>query len=687
VNGAPVANDDGYVTHADSPLTVVVPGVLANDIDPDGDQIAAAKVADPSHGSLSLNVDGSFAYTPAQGFVGHDSFTYKVSDGKLQSNIATANVTVINPVPSTTSISPTSKTVGDPGFNLTVMGGNFTASSVVRFNGAPRATTYVSSSNLTAVILAGDLLSIGTDNITVFNPAPGGGTSNILSLVVNAEGNPVPTTTSISPASKTVGDPGFHLTVMGGNFTASSVVRFNGAPRATTYVSSSNLTAAILAGDLLSIGADNITVFNPAPGGGTSNIQSFTVNPTTNPVPTTTSISPTSKTVGDPGFNLTVLGGNFTGASVVRFNGVPRATTYVSSSNLTVAILAGDLLVVGSNSITAFNPLPGGGTSNVQTFTVVSAANKLTRTFAASFPNPSEFGAQVTFAALVTSSSLNHAGGITFSDGKPVLDARVLTTISGGSAPTGAVTFWEGQTILGTVSLNKFGLAIFTTSSLVVGKHAITAEYSGDSTFGASLSSAVAQTVRYHTSTSIGPSVNPSVFGQSVSFTAAVAGSGASPTGTVTFRDGTTSIGTVPLVGNTAVLSTSLLHAGSHAISATYSGDSNSSESRGTVSQKVNKAGTRTTVSNPLNPSKSGQPVTFTVAVSVPAPGAGVPNGTVTFIDGKSKLTMLVLNGLGETTYTTSSLTKGSHSITAVYTGNADFDGSASPVFFQNVAR
>lgn len=93
-NSAPVAVNDSYVTTAGTPLVVVAPGVLANDHDPDGDPLAAAVVSNPAHGTLSLNVDGSFSYTPAVGFNGSDSFTYAVSDGRGGSDEAVVTITV-----------------------------------------------------------------------------------------------------------------------------------------------------------------------------------------------------------------------------------------------------------------------------------------------------------------------------------------------------------------------------------------------------------------------------------------------------------------------------------------------------------------------------------------------------------------------------------------------------------------
>ncbi len=97
VNSAPVANDDGFTTDEDTPLTIAVPGVLANDTDADGTALSAVLVDSPSHGGLTLNPDGSFAYTPDANFNGTDVFTYRVSDGVELSNVATATITV-NPV-------------------------------------------------------------------------------------------------------------------------------------------------------------------------------------------------------------------------------------------------------------------------------------------------------------------------------------------------------------------------------------------------------------------------------------------------------------------------------------------------------------------------------------------------------------------------------------------------------------
>ena len=168
-------------------------------------------------------------------------------------------------------------------------------------------------------------------------------------------------TTGLNPVFAMAGAPAFTLTITGTNFVAGSVVRWNGADRATTYVSPTQLTAAIAPTDVALAGTAAVTVFTPAPGGGTSNTQTFTI---LNPMPTITSLSPPSATVGGSQFTLTVTGTNFVRTSVVRWNGADRATTYVSATQLTAVIPATDLVTAGTARVTVFNPPPGGGTSN-----------------------------------------------------------------------------------------------------------------------------------------------------------------------------------------------------------------------------------------------------------------------------------------------------------------------------------
>ncbi len=93
-NSVPVANNDAYSTNEDTPLTITASGVLSNDTDADSDSLTTTVVDGPSNGSLTLNSDGSFTYTPNANFNGTDSFTYRANDGTVNSNTATVTLTV-----------------------------------------------------------------------------------------------------------------------------------------------------------------------------------------------------------------------------------------------------------------------------------------------------------------------------------------------------------------------------------------------------------------------------------------------------------------------------------------------------------------------------------------------------------------------------------------------------------------
>jgi hypothetical protein len=152
------------------------------------------------------------------------------------------------------------------------------------------------------------------------------------------------------------------------------------------------------------------------------------------------------------------------------------------------------------------------------------------------------------------------------------------------SAATGSVTFYDGSTQLGPGTISS-GAASYSTSTLNTGGHSITAVYSGDTQYAGSTSAALNQNINgTSSSTSVTSSSNPSKYGQSVTFTATVLGTGATPTGTVTFSDGGTQLSAASLNGSAvATYSTLALTAGSHSITAAYSGDSNYAGSTSSV--------------------------------------------------------------------------------------------------------
>ena len=274
-----------------------------------------------------------------------------------------------NPVPSLAAVSPTTAVAGGAGFTLTANGMGFVAGSAVNWNGTSRTTTYISSTQLSAAILASDIAIAGTSQVTVVNPTPGGGTSSAIAFTV---ANPVPVLSSLSPAMVTVGSEALELTVRGSQFVSTATVQWNGADRSTAFVNSTELRAAIAAADVSVVGSVQVTVVNPGPGGGSSAPITFAVNPLA-PVPVITGLDPSAVLAGSPAFSLNVLGSGFLQGATVQWNGVDHATTFVSSAELRAVITANDVVSPIRVPVTVTNPGPDGGSSNALVF-VVNAA-------------------------------------------------------------------------------------------------------------------------------------------------------------------------------------------------------------------------------------------------------------------------------------------------------------------------
>jgi YVTN family beta-propeller protein len=205
-----------------------------------------------------------------------------------------------NPTPAIATISPNSAAAGGAAFTLTIHGTNFVAASTVNFGGSAPATTFVSSTELTAAIPAASIASTGTMAVTVSNLAPGG-TSNAINFSITSitGGLDVPAISALYPSCAPAGvqlvdSVDNQLTVVGSNFAPGSVVRWNGSDRQTTTNGSINgLFAQISASDIAAAGTAAVTVFNPGPGGGSSNSLTFTI--------TTGAIDPQSIAVNPAG--------------------------------------------------------------------------------------------------------------------------------------------------------------------------------------------------------------------------------------------------------------------------------------------------------------------------------------------------------------------------------------------------
>jgi len=142
VNDAPVAVNDSYTTAEDTVLNVAASGVLANDTDTDGDALTAILATGPTHGTLTLNANGSFIYTPATNYNGSDSFTYRANDTMTNSSVATVNITVTPVNDGPVAVNDSYTTLEDTALNVPA-------------NGVLANDTDVDGNPLTAVLVTG----------------------------------------------------------------------------------------------------------------------------------------------------------------------------------------------------------------------------------------------------------------------------------------------------------------------------------------------------------------------------------------------------------------------------------------------------------------------------------------------------------------------------------------------------
>jgi hypothetical protein len=381
---------------------------------------------------------------------------------------------------------------------------------------------------------------------------------------------------------------------------------------------------------------------------------SVTVAPIKIPAPAVTEVKPGAGPEAG-GTEVTISGTGLGGAQSVRF-GTKEAGFKVSSAN----------------SITATAP-PGSGTVDV---TVVTSVG----TSATSEADRFRYSPPVT----LTSSSNPSVHGA-----KVTLTARVKPLAEGVPTPLGTIQFVEGSSTIGVVNLSK-GVAILNTTSLGAGEHQIVARYGGDGYFGAGESEALNQTVaKAGTQLTLVSTSNPTSFGSAGQIKAtvkAVAPGAGTPAGTVTFREGATQLATVQLAAGTASYPLKSLSPGVHEISATYSGDPNDEPAAGeALVQSVAAASTELTLASSLNPAPYGSAGTLKATVAAPAPGGGIPSGTVTFREGKTDLATVPLTS-GAAKLALKALAPGSHAITAVYEGNGNYLGSESATV-QEVTR
>ncbi|HEY3333533.1 MAG TPA: choice-of-anchor tandem repeat GloVer-containing protein [Capsulimonadaceae bacterium] len=312
--------------------------------------------------------------------------------------------------PAISALSPAGVPVGKPDFTLYVAGAGFSAVSLVTFGGVALTTTYVNPTTLTAAVPASLVTTAGLPVVTVTNASAGGGTSPGATFTVY---NPTPAITQVSPVTTPRGSPGFKLTVAGTGFIADSQISVANYPVPTTHNADGTLSVDLPASITANAAYFAVTVVNPGPGGGASKPAAFAI---TNPLPTITSVSPTSGILGSA-VPITITGTNYVGDSRIFVDGSAVATVVVSSTQLTTTLSA--TLATGAHTLTVVSPSPGGGTSNGVSYGVkypVAVINSLKpQTAPAGSPDIALTvagagfvpGSQISFAGVLLTTTLN----------------------------------------------------------------------------------------------------------------------------------------------------------------------------------------------------------------------------------------------------------------------------------------
>ncbi len=500
--------------------------------------------------------------------------------------------------------------------------------------------------------------------------------------------NPDPTTTVLTSANSPGGESGPSVWGQPVTFTASVTANAPGAgipPGSVTFLDGSTVlgNVALSGGSItntaslttaaLSVGNHAIeAVYDPT---GVDFLTSQdAINQTVNQAQTSTALTQNGSSVqGQPvSFTATIT-------AVAPGAGTPTGTVEFEING--ADIFGGPV---------ALTPAPGGGSE--ATSPSIAALTPGTYQATAIYSGDVDFlPSQQTIGQIVNAASTSTSLVASPSPaiyGTPVsLTATVTPTGQGAGLPTGSVDFYDGSTLLGAEALSTIGgnqQAVLPGHVYALGTHQFSAVYLGEYDYTGSTSPTVSDAVGLiGTTTTLASSANPSVFSTPVTFTATVTpadNSGPGPSGTVTFSDGSTVLGTAPVAVSgstfTATLTTSTLAVGTHGITASYSGAStySASSTASALSQVVNKDGTSLAAQN-----ASQNTMTATLTTAQGAPLAGQ---SLTFTAGSTTLCSAVTTANGtascKATGANGTTLAKAGSYTVTYAGNGSYLGSSA---------
>jgi uncharacterized protein (TIGR03437 family) len=371
-----IMNPDGGVSALFGPFTVAAGGPIITALSP-----RATTVEDPFP-SLALTVNGGgFESDAVVQWNGSPLATTFVSTTELsatvpQSLFATTGTAVVRVLSDgalsnavnfhvdnslISSLSPPYVVAGGPGFTLTINGSGFIPGATLEFANATLPTTFISTTQLSAFVPAAVISSPSSGRVLIANPD--GDASGEFGPYVIAPA--FPTITGLNPSAISTGDPfpTLTLTINGSGFASNAIAQWNGSPLATTFVNTTQLSAAVPHNLITTSGTALVTVFS---NGATSNALNFVIAT----APTITSFNPASVTAGTAGFSLTVNGTGFLPGARVSMGGT-LPTTYVSSTQLIASVPASVVASPGTTDVVVENP--GGVGSDFYTYVIESA--------------------------------------------------------------------------------------------------------------------------------------------------------------------------------------------------------------------------------------------------------------------------------------------------------------------------
>jgi hypothetical protein len=638
-----------------------------------------------------------------------------------------------NPVPFIDQpLVPDATAPGGTGFTLTVNGAGFVSKSVVNWNGSPRATTFVSSSQLKAAILAPDIATASTATVTVVSPSPGGGVSNVQYFSIAPVELTFAFVTAVTYSSggdnvgwvavaDVNGDGKLDLIVAnqkGERNGDGSVAVLLGNGDGTfqspvTYDSGGTSPDSLAIADVNGDGNLDIVVANSNSstvgvllGNGDGTFQpSVTYSCAVNAV--TVAVGDVNR---DGKLDVLVAGSGSVSVLLGNGDGTFQRPAIYSAGDLTGAVVVADLrgnglLDLAITKWTGGEPnydgsagvLLGNGDGTFQPVVLYDAGGEETRNIAVADVNgdgkPDLLTANAegsvgvllgngdgTFQTVVTYAAANLPWSIAVADvnGDGKQDA-ITASLSGGAdvlPGNGDGTFQAAQTYSGNAS---------SADSVAV------ADLNGDGrpdivladTASPGLVSVLLNSPGAQTTTTLNSSPNPSNYGQTVTFTATVTSISGTPTGTVLILNGSATVGSGSLANGKVSIPVSSLPGGSDSITATYQGSANFAPSSATITQVVAPDSTTTTMVSSLNPSTYGQKVTWTATVTTS--GSITPTGKVNFTWDGYSIGTATLNASGVAYLSKSNLNVYTYPLIAVYARDANNVGSRSAILNQVV--